>query len=109
MEFVRVASTTEVPIGKMKKVNVRGKDVLIVNVNGAHCALNNACPHSGGSLAEGTLNGSVITCPRHGAQFDVKTGEAVGSAKIMFFKVKPKNAESYEIKIDGTTVMVGIA
>jgi nitrite reductase/ring-hydroxylating ferredoxin subunit len=108
MEFMRVASTAEVPAGKMKKVNVRGKDVLIANVDGVYCALSNTCPHFGGSLADGTLHGNVVTCPRHGAQFDLKTGAAVGKAKVVLFRMMPKNAESYETKVEGTDVMVNL-
>jgi 3-phenylpropionate/trans-cinnamate dioxygenase ferredoxin subunit len=78
-------------------------------VGGKFYALNNVCPHVGGSLADGTLNGDKITCLKHGAQFDLKTGEAVGEAKIMFFKTKPKNAGCYEVQINGTDVMIGIA
>ena len=89
MEFIKAASTTEIPQGTMKKVNVNDKIVLIANVNGKFYALNNACPHSGGSLADGKLNGDVVTCPKRGAQFNVKTGETVGEAKIAFFKTKP--------------------
>ncbi len=108
MEFVRVASATEISQGTMKKVNVNGKDVLVVNANGKFFALNNICPHQGGSLADGTLTDGVVSCPKHGAQFDVKTGEVVGDAKIAFFKIKPKNAGCYEVKINGTDVMVGV-
>ncbi len=88
---------------------VDGKDFLIANVKGEFYALSNICPHACGSLADGTLSGDKITCPKHGAQFDLKTGEAVSEAKILFFKIKPKNAGCYEVQINGTDVMIGIA
>ncbi|MCX6056876.1 MAG: Rieske 2Fe-2S domain-containing protein [Chloroflexi bacterium] len=108
MEYIKAASTTEIPQGTMKKVNVSGKVILLANVDGKFYALDNACPHSGGSLADGKSNGDVVTCPKHGAQFNLKTGEAVGDAKILFFKTKPSNAGCYEIKIDGTNLFIGI-
>ncbi len=109
MEFIRAASAAEIVQGAMKKVNVNGKVILLANVGGKFYALNNACPHSGGSLADGKLNGEIIACPKHGAQFDLKTGEAVGKAKIAFFQTMPKNAGCYEVKINGSDVMIGIA
>jgi nitrite reductase/ring-hydroxylating ferredoxin subunit len=54
------------------------------------------------------LNGSIVTCPRHGAQFDVKTGKAVGGAKIAFIKMQVKDEESYMVKVEGTTILVGL-
>ncbi len=108
MEFIRVASVSELPQGVMKKVTIVGREVVIANLNGSFHALNNTCPHAGGSLANGKLNGNIVTCPKHGAQFDLMTGEAVGSAAILFVKIKPGNAVCYPVKVDGTDVLVGI-
>ena len=106
MQTIRVVSTTDVPAGTMKKVNVNGRDILIANVNGEYCALNNRCPHMGGSLADGRLESGVVTCPRHGSQYDIKTGVAVGRAKMGPLKVMPRNAERYEVKVEGTDVFI---
>ena len=78
MEFVKVIEAAELPDNQMVKVEVGGKDELLANVDGVYHAIANKCTHLGGSLAKGVLEGSTVTCPRHGAQFDVKTGEAVG-------------------------------
>jgi len=104
--FVRVASTAEIPAGKMKKVDQGSTAVLVANVSGSFCAVNNKCPHAGGSLAEGTLNGSTVTCPRHKAQFDVRTGEATGKAKIFVLQMMPGNVERYQVKVEGTDISV---
>jgi 3-phenylpropionate/trans-cinnamate dioxygenase ferredoxin subunit len=106
MASIRAASTADVPDGKMKKVPIGGRELLIANVNGVYYALNNRCPHMGGSLANGTLQGDIVTCPRHGSQYNVKTGEAVGKAKIAFFSTMPHDAEHYETRIVGTDVIV---
>jgi 3-phenylpropionate/trans-cinnamate dioxygenase ferredoxin subunit len=106
MASIRAASTADVPAGKMKKVTIGGKAVLIANVNGVYCALNNKCPHMGGSLADGTLNGDIVTCPRHGSQYNVRTGEAVGKAKVAFIRVLPHNAECYQTRVEGSDVIV---
>jgi len=55
-------------------VVVGGKEVLLANVDGSYFAIANKCTHAGGSLAKGSLEGSIVTCPRHGSQFDLKTG-----------------------------------
>jgi 3-phenylpropionate/trans-cinnamate dioxygenase ferredoxin subunit len=66
MEFVKAASISEVPAGKMKKVKVGENEVLIANVGGKYYAIGNRCTHAGGSLSEGLLEGNVVTCPKHG-------------------------------------------
>jgi 3-phenylpropionate/trans-cinnamate dioxygenase ferredoxin component len=108
MTAIRVASTADLPAGKMKKVNAGGKDILIANVDGVYCALNDKCPHLGGSLSGGTLKGDIVTCPRHGAQFSVRTGEAVGKAKIAFIQTMPHGAEHYEVRVEGVDVIVEV-
>ncbi len=108
MGFKKVADTSELPAGKMKKVTLDGKDVLLVNVDGAYFAIDNKCTHMGGSLVDGTLDGNVVTCPRHGSRFDVKTGKAVGKAKVAFIKVMPKDEKSYVVKVEGTDIMLEV-
>lgn len=108
MEFVPALRAAEVPPGTLKAVTVRGKEVLIANVDGVFCALNNKCPHLGGNLAQGKLESGVVTCPRHKAQFDVRTGAAVGKAQLGPLKLMPKNAARYEVKVEGPDVLVQV-
>ena len=108
MEFVKVLEAAELSNNQMVMVVVGGKEVLLANVDGSYHAIANKCTHLGGSLAKGVLEGSIVTCPRHGAQFDVKTGEAVGEAKIAFMKMGVKNEERYVVKVEGTNIMIGI-
>jgi len=107
MEYVKVLDKAELPTNTMKIVVVDGKEVLLSNVDDAYCAIANKCTHAGGSLAGGVLKGSTVTCPKHGAQFDVKTGKAVGEAKIGFIKMKVKDEESYVVKVEGKDILVG--
>jgi 3-phenylpropionate/trans-cinnamate dioxygenase ferredoxin component len=108
MEFVRVADKAELPANQMMIVVVGGKDVLLANVDGYYYAIANKCTHLGGSLAKGVLEGSIVTCPRHGSRFDVKTGKNVRGAKIGFVKMNVRDEESYAVKVEGTDIMVGI-
>jgi 3-phenylpropionate/trans-cinnamate dioxygenase ferredoxin subunit len=108
MEFVKVADKAELPANKMMIVVVGGKDVLLANVDGAYYAIANKCTHLGGSLAKGVLDGSIVTCPRHGSRFDVKTGKNVRGAKIGFIKMNVRDEESYAVKVEGADILVGI-
>jgi 3-phenylpropionate/trans-cinnamate dioxygenase ferredoxin subunit len=75
--WVPVADETEVPRGGFKLVVVDGLEIAVFNVDGTLCCIEDLCTHDGGNLVEGDLEGRVVTCPRHGAQFDVCTGEAL--------------------------------
>ncbi len=108
MEYTRVAEKAELPANKMILVVVGGKEVLLANIDGSFYAIANKCSHLGGSLVKGTLEGSIVTCPRHGARFDVKTGQPVADAKIGFVKMKVKGEESYTVKVEGTDIFVKI-
>ena len=109
MEYTRVADKAELPVNKMILVVVGGKEVLLANIDGSYYAIANKCSHLGGSLVKGSLEGSIVTCPRHGAKFDVKTGQAVADAKIGFVKMKVKGEESYTVKVEGTDIFVRIS
>jgi 3-phenylpropionate/trans-cinnamate dioxygenase ferredoxin subunit len=108
MEYVRVADQAELPLNKMLMVVVHGKEVLLANVDGSYFAIANKCTHAGGSLVKGSLDGSVVTCPRHGSRFDLKTGKNVRGAKIGFIKINVKDETSYTVKVEGTDILVGI-
>jgi 3-phenylpropionate/trans-cinnamate dioxygenase ferredoxin subunit len=109
MEFVKVADTSALPVGKTMLVTVGGKEILLANLDGTYYAIANKCTHLGGSLAKGTLGGSIVTCPKHGAQFDVRTGQAVAAAKIAFVKMRVRDEVKYEVKVDGGSILVGIS
>jgi nitrite reductase (NADH) small subunit len=64
-------------LGTGKVVHVGGKVIALFNISGTFHALDNVCTHHGGPLGEGRVNGTVITCPWHGTQFDVTTGQVI--------------------------------
>jgi 3-phenylpropionate/trans-cinnamate dioxygenase ferredoxin component len=108
MKYVKVAATGELTTNTMITVTVNGKEVLLANVDGSYYAIANKCTHAGGSLSKGVLKGGIVTCPNHGARFNVKTGEAVGETKIGFGKIKTDDEECYTVKVEGTDILVGI-
>lgn len=97
-EFVRVTGTTDVKSGQGIVVEVNGKTLAVFNVDGAFHAIDNTCIHRGGPLGEGDLEGSVVTCPWHGWQYDVTTGVCVANSAA--------KVERYEVKVEGTDVKV---
>lgn len=65
MTFVKVAKTFDVPVGKMKHVEVEGIEIMIATVEGKFYAVGDRCTHLNAKISEGTLNKTIVTCPRH--------------------------------------------
>jgi nitrite reductase/ring-hydroxylating ferredoxin subunit len=99
--YVSVAKIEDVPVGSLCEVEVDGKDIVLANVNGKVFAFGGACTHRGGPLAEGELTGDVVTCPLHGGQFSVETGQAVGPPPTT-------SIPTYPTKVDGDSIRVAI-
>lgn len=81
MTLVKVAKTSFISIGKMKHVEVDGMEIMIANVDGKFYAVGDRCPHLNAKLSEGTLNETIVTCPRHLSKFDV-TSQIFGMRPI---------------------------
>src|SRR5438105_2121650 len=74
-EFMKAAKIGDVESGKGIVVVVKGVRVALFNCDGVYYAIRNTCPHMGGELGEGLLEGDIVTCPWHGWRFNVKTGK----------------------------------
>ena len=100
-EFVKVATIDEIPAGQAKLVEAGGKEIALFNVAGAFHAIDNTCTHVGGPLCEGELEGTEVTCPWHGATFDVTSGAVVGP---------PAGApvSRYNVRIEGSDIKVEV-
>ena len=109
MEYVKIAEVADVLPGEKKKFTLNNKTILLANVDGAYYALDNRCPHMGGSLLGGDLEGATLACPRHGAKFDVRTGKNVGNAKLAFIQVKVGDAKVFPVKTEGKDILVELA
>jgi nitrite reductase/ring-hydroxylating ferredoxin subunit len=72
-----VCSITEVPAGSMKGFTINGKQILIANTGGTFFAIDAVCSHMQGYLPAGKLSGKTVTCPVHGAQYDLATGKVL--------------------------------
>ncbi len=98
-EFVPVAKVSEIPDPGKKLVEVDDRLVAVFHVGGQFYALDDVCTHDGGPLAEGQLEGYHIICPRHGARFDIRTGQA-----LTMPATEPTAA--HEVKVEDDTVLV---
>ena len=113
-EFTEVAKTDELKSGMMKSVMAGGREVLLARVGDTYYATDGRCPHMKGELSRGRLDGTVVTCPRHGSQFDVSSGQVVrwlkgGLLSKMAGAIKgPSNITVYEVKVEDDRVLVKI-
>lgn len=95
--WIRIAAVTDCPPGTAKELVAENRIVALFNVNGQFHALDGVCPHQGGPLGQGTLSGCIVTCPWHGWQFDVTTGQHQTSQSLVHpsFPVKVEDGEVY--------------
>ena len=103
---MKVAETSEIPVGSRKVVTIQGKEILIVNIDGSYYAIGNKCTHAGADLSKGRLESNMLTCPKHGAKFDVTTGKVVFRPKFWRWELKLDDEHSYEVKVDGDSVLI---
>ena len=98
-QAIKVAQTDDLPPGTGKVVEADGRSIALFNVEGTLHAIDNTCPHRGGPLGEGELRGSIVTCPWHGATFDVQTGAVTGPPART-------GVRSFRVRVDGQDVLV---
>ncbi|HEX3524892.1 MAG TPA: non-heme iron oxygenase ferredoxin subunit [Stellaceae bacterium] len=98
-EFVPVAKTTDLLPGQMKWVAVNGERRVLANVEGTFYAISDVCGHRNAPLSRGKLDGYLIECPLHFAQFDVRTGELVNGPVSTAVAV-------FQVRVDGETVYI---
>lgn len=79
---VLIGQAADIPVGEARVVEADGKTLALFHVDGAFYALDNDCPHRGGPLGEGDLDGTVVVCPWHAWRWDVKTGANVNNPVV---------------------------
>ena len=109
MEYKKVAEIQEFDKTDKKLIVLNDQEILLTKVDNGYYAISNKCPHMGGSLFKGTLEAGVITCPRHGSKFDVKTGKALGKPKILFLKFDVEDDRSYPIKVEDKDILIEVS
>ena len=125
--YVEVAKVDEIPSGNMKHVELNGKEIMMANLDGKFYALNDRCSHTNAPLSMGHIQGNIVTCPMHGARFDITTGKKMSDPEFPSLKtdslpenlqkymeyagqllsqIKTYNQEIYEVKVEDNFVKV---
>ncbi len=100
-DFEKVAKVLDVPEGEVKAFFAGGESIAICRVDGNFYAFKDECTHQAFTISDGDLNGDCIKCCYHGAEFNVKTGEA-----LCLPAVEP--LETYEVKVQGEDILVKV-
>ena len=100
-EWVKVRNTGQLGPGEVQVVTPRGERIALCNVEGQYYAIDDVCTHDGGSLDQGEIIGDEIECPRHGAHFSVKTGQALTLPAVLAVR-------TYPVKIEGDDILVEV-
>ncbi len=98
--FVKVASASELAPGSSKKIEISGKEIALFNADGTLYAMDDTCPHRGGPLSEGFVESGVITCPWHGWQFQLASGECLTNPSVCQTK--------YAVKVAGDDILISV-
>lgn len=100
-KLIKIATASDVPPGQGAAFTVEGQRIALFNVEGAYYAIGDSCTHRGGALSEGDVQGTKVTCPLHGADFDLKTGAALGPPA-------QQGVPSYKVVVEGDDIKVEI-
>ncbi|WP_188769513.1 Rieske (2Fe-2S) protein [Novosphingobium endophyticum] len=91
MEFVKVASASDIADGALVPVEAKGVKLLVTKVGGTFYAAQRKCPHLGFNLCRGKLEGRSVVCALHKAKFDLTTGKIERDPKFLFIDMKARN------------------
>lgn len=102
MARILVGKRSDIQEGKFTNVSVGGKQILVANIQGCYFATGNICTHEGAELHEGELHNKELTCPWHGAKWDLTTGQ------LVWFREFLEQIGSYTVIIEDDTLFVEI-
>ncbi len=113
--FMAAGHTGDFNDGTMKEVRLQERGILLARAGGRYYAVDGRCPHLGGNLAQGKLYGTIVTCPRHGSQFDITDGRVIRWLKSpglistisKVFK-PPSKLKTYRVRIEGDNILIEI-
>lgn len=101
-DFIPVAKTHEIPASGKLCLEVEDRFVVLVRVDDDYFCIDDLCTHDGGTLGDGELKGNCLVCPRHGAEFDVRTGDAVTMPAT-------EATVAHEVKVEGDQISVKLS
>ena len=100
-KLLKIAETKDVSAGQSAGFTVEGLKIALFNVEGTYYAIGDVCTHRGGPLSAGVVQGTKVTCPWHGADFDLKTGAVLGAPA-------QKGVPSYKVSVEGNDIKVEV-
>jgi len=100
-KLLKIAETKDVPPGQAAAFTIEGQKIALFNVEGTYYAIGDTCTHRGGPLSEGDVQDTKVTCPWHGAHFDLKTGAVLGPPA-------QKDVPSYKVVVDRDDIKVEV-
>ena len=98
-KLIKIAVTKDMPPGQRAAFTVEGQRIALFNVEGIYYAIGDGCTHRGDPLSEGAVQGTKVTCPWHGADFDLKTGAALGLPA-------QKGVPSYKVVVESDDIKI---
>jgi 3-phenylpropionate/trans-cinnamate dioxygenase ferredoxin subunit len=101
LEFLSVATVDELGNGERIILDIGGETIALFNIAGKYFAIADVCSHDDGPVAEGELLNHEIACPRHGARFDLRTGEALSLPAVI-------DIPAYPVRIEGNDILIGL-
>jgi nitrite reductase/ring-hydroxylating ferredoxin subunit len=107
--FVYAAKTSEIADGETKKLPLGDFGVLIANVEGEYYAVDALCTHYGGDLSQGKLEGEILTCPVHGAKFDVTNGKVYSPPTEPLDRPEIENLITYPLTVENGEIYIKIS
>jgi len=99
--FIEAGKAGELAPGSMKRIDFRGLRILLANVDGRLCAVDDTCTHEEASLSTGVLNGELVKCPLHGSRFNVCTGKALEEPA-------EEDLRTYPVRLEGDRILIGL-
>lgn len=114
-EYIEVCNSQDIPEGGMKAFSVQGREVLVAKADNKIYTASDICPHMKARLSRGTLDGTTVTCPRHGSRFDLKDGHVVRWTNLTGITLtigklfrSPRPLEIYPAKVEDDKVYIEI-
>lgn len=101
VEFLEIAPVSELPDGERLFVDIGETAVVIFNIAGGLFAISDVCTHDDGPLGDGDTEGYNVVCPRHGAEFDVRTGEVMSMPAVL-------DIPAYPVQVRDGVIFVGM-
>ena len=101
-DFIPACKTTDIPASGKLSLEVADRFVVIACIDGEYYCIDDVCTHDGGTLGDGEIDGHCLVCPRHGAKFDVRNGDAITMPAT-------EATASHEVRIDGDQVYVRLS